>query len=83
MAEQERQTVTAVMYHRLFEGDPVGRAILEDLTRRYAKPPVYEGGIDGIRKSDYRAGARAVIEFIVRRINQAIGAEPEATDDEV
>lgn len=71
------------MYHRLFEGDPVGQAVLEDLTRRFVKAPVFEGGIDGVRKSDFRAGSRAVMEFIVRRINQATGAEPEATDSEV
>jgi len=63
-------------YAQLFEQHHVGKLVLEDLLTRYAKGPVLEGGIDGIRKSDYRAGARAVVEFIVRRTNQATGAEP-------
>ena len=79
-----RPVVTPQMYARLFEGDSTGSAILEDLTAKFVRPPVLDGGIDGVRKSDFRAGSRAVIEFIVRRINQASGVEPdtqETTDD--
>jgi len=64
------------MYARIFEGNPTGEALLEDLTRRFVRPPVLEGGIDGIRKSDVRAGSRAVIEHIVNQINLAGGVPP-------
>lgn len=80
--QSERPAVTALMYHRVFEGDPVGRLLLEDLVRRFSKGPVFEGGIDGVRKSDFRAGSREVVEFIVRKINQATGAEPETQENE-
>ena len=60
-------------YARVFENFPEGKLVLEELVRRFARGPIFEGGIDGIRKSDYRAGARSVPEFILRQINQASG----------
>ncbi len=64
------------IYRRVFEANPDGAAIFEELLRRFARPPVYDGGIDGIRKSDHRAGARSVVEFITSRINEANGVDP-------
>lgn len=60
-------------YANLFEATPLGRQVFEHLTRRFARPPVYEGGIDGIRKSDFRAGANSVIQFIVAQLNRNNG----------
>jgi hypothetical protein len=75
--------VDAAMFARVFENHHEGRLLLEELTRRFARPPVLEGGIDGIRKSDFRAGQREVVEFIVRQINRANGvtdANPEESE---
>lgn len=63
-------------FARIFEGSPAGERVFDDLVRRFARSPVYSGGIDGIRESDRRAGQREVVEFITRRINQAHGVEP-------
>lgn len=72
----------AEAYARIFSNTPEGAAILEDLVRRFARGPVFEGGIDGVRKSDYRAGQRSVTEFIVSRINQASGFPDPAPSEE-
>ena len=56
-------------YAQVFVANPQGARVLEHLTRKYCRPPVLEGGIDGIRRSDFRAGARSVIEYLVARSN--------------
>ena len=48
-------------------------AILEDLTRRFARPAVTTGGLDAVLQTYHRDGARRVIEFIVAQINRANG----------
>lgn len=60
-------------YARCFESNPAGVAVLEHLERRFAGKHVLEGGIDGIRKSDFNAGMRAVIEYVALKISQAHG----------
>lgn len=63
------------MYVRVFEQHAEGALVLADLERRFSKGPVFAGGIDGVRRSDFNAGARSVIEFIALRINQANGVQ--------
>lgn len=62
-------------FANLFESTPRGKLVFDTLLRRFNRPPTYEGGIDGIRKSDYRAGARAVIDHIVNQINRNSGIQ--------
>lgn len=78
---QKVTQVDGLMYARVFEQHAEGALVLEDMIRRFAKPPVLEGGIDGIRKSDFRAGARSVVEFITNRINQAHGVSDDVQDE--
>ena len=61
------------IYRRIFEQDSDGAAILDELWRVFAKGAVTKGGIDAILETYHRDGARAVLEHIVRRINQANG----------
>jgi hypothetical protein len=68
-------------YARVFEQTPEGQAVQQDLVRRFARGPVFQGGIDGVRQSDFRAGQRSVIEFIVNRANQAT-AYPDPPQEE-
>jgi hypothetical protein len=78
--QQEPKLASPEDYANLFESTPRGKLVFDSLIRRFNRPPCYEGGIDGIRKSDFRAGARAVIDFIVNQINRNNGvaeAEPE------
>lgn len=56
--------------------------MFDSLIRRFNRPPTYEGGIDGIRKSDFRAGARAVIDFIVNQINRNNGVQDLSEESE-
>lgn len=73
--------IPPAIYARLFEEDGDGAAVLEELTRRFARPAKLEGGIDAVLTTYHRDGARSVIEFIVARINQAHGV-PAHDDDE-
>lgn len=75
------QRIDAAAYARLFEGNADGPAVLEDLIRRFARPPVLEGGIDAILKTYDRGGSRRVVEFIASMINQANGV-PDAHNEE-
>lgn len=76
------QTVPPATYAAVFEDDVRGQAILEDLVRRFARPAVKTGGIDAVLQTFMRAGNREVVDFLLRRINQARGAEPETEADE-
>jgi hypothetical protein len=76
------EPVPASTYADVFEVDARGQAILEDLVRRFAKPAVTRGGIDAVLQTYQRAGAREVIDFILRRCDQARGVEPADSDDE-
>lgn len=67
------------VYRRVFSEWKDGEQILEELTRRFARPAKLEGGIDAVLTTYHRDGARSVLEFIVNRINQANGVP--ADDD--
>lgn len=67
------------VYARLFEDDPGGAAILEELTRVFAKNAVTDGGIDAVLKTYQRDGARRVLEFIMTKCNATRGVP--ASDD--
>lgn len=74
---------TPADYYRVFEMSAAGQRVQSDLLVRFSRGPVFEGGIDGVRKSDFRAGARAAIEHIIRRINQANGVnDPDPPEQE-
>ncbi|VWD22318.1 hypothetical protein [Burkholderia contaminans] len=65
------------IYKQLFEDDRRGAAILEELTRVFARPAVTVGGIDAILQTYLRDGQRRVIDFIVTQINRANGVQTE------
>lgn len=62
-------------YAALFEDDRRGAAILEHLTRLFARPAVTSGGIDAVLQTYQREGQRRVLEFIVGQINRAHGVD--------
>lgn len=69
------QNPTPQDYAALFEDDRRGAAILEHLTRLFARPAVTTGGIDAVLQTYHRDGQRRVIEFIVTQINRAHGVD--------
>jgi hypothetical protein len=73
---------TAKLYKELFEDDRRGAAILEDLTRRFARPAVTTGGIDAVLQTYHRDGMRRVVEFIVTQINRANGVDTSEQENE-
>lgn len=73
------EPVPPEVYARIFESDPQGAAVLEELTRVFARPAVLEGGIDAIIKTYDRNGSRKVLDFIVMKCNATRGVP--ASDD--
>lgn len=67
--------ITPELYKAIFEDDRRGAAILEDLTQRFARPAVTQGGIDAVLQTYHRDGMRRVIEHIVSMINRANGVD--------
>lgn len=59
-------------YKRVFEEDPAGQAILDDLVRRFSLPPSFDEH-NAVLKTYYREGQRSVVNFILSRINRANG----------
>lgn len=66
---------TPADYAALFEDDKRGAAILEHLTRTFARPAVVTGGIDAVLETYQRDGQRRVLEFIVTQCNRAHGVD--------
>lgn len=64
-------------YARVFENIPEGAQILDELVRRFGKNPYVKGGIESARQTDFNSGAFEVVQFILRRINQANGVSDE------
>lgn len=71
---------TPEQYKALFEDDLRGAAILEHLTRTFARPAVVTGGIDAVLATYQRDGQRRVLEFIVNQINRAHGVDVNQED---
>lgn len=61
------------MYARVFEEHHEGKLIFEDLVKRFAREPFVPGGRAAERQTLRNLGARAVIDFMVKRINQSHG----------
>ena len=76
------EPLDASAYARVFEGHHEGALILEDLTRRFGGALFVKGGEEGRRETDYRLGRRAVLDFIVAKVNQAHDVPPADGDDE-
>lgn len=64
-------------YQRLFDRNPEGEAILEDLVKRFSLPPSFDEHNASL-KTYYRAGQRSVIDFILSRVNRANGVTEHA-----
>jgi hypothetical protein len=71
----ERPIVTSEMYAQVFGPGTPGEKVLEDLITKFVRPPILEGGIDGVRKSDFRSGCRKPLDYIIAKINQASGIQ--------
>lgn len=68
-------TPTPDLYKQVFEDDRRGAAILEHLTKLFARPAVTAGGIDAVLQTYHRDGQRRVLEYIVGQINRANGVQ--------
>jgi hypothetical protein len=78
----DKPVVTPEMYAQVFGPGTAGEKVLEDLIAKFIRPPVFDGGIDGVRKSDFRSGSRRVLDFIMLKINQAGGVAPAADEEQ-
>ena len=85
--EQQQRTVAPTMnrlrvppetYARVFEADPLGRVILEDLVARFHDCTMFDP--ENARKTDFKLGSREVVQFILKRIGQ-VNAPPQSDQD--
>lgn len=72
---QSNHSPTPEDYRDLFEVDKRGQRILDDLIRRFVRPPVMTGGIDAVLQTYDRAGQRKPLDFITTQINRANGVQ--------
>lgn len=67
-AQADRLRVPPETYARVFEADPLGRQILDDLVARFHDGAMFDK--DSARVTDFNLGSRHVVQFILRRIGQ-------------
>lgn len=67
-------------YQIIFDS-PAGQLVLEDLVQRFSGRVYVPGGQEGERETCFRSGRREVVEFILRQINRANGAEPSPEEE--
>jgi hypothetical protein len=71
------------LYKAVFEDDRRGQALLEDLHRRFCvRPNPNDFTQEGMLRGFVRSHQREVIEYIVRQINRANGAQEEPEQEE-
>ena len=63
------------LYRDLFEADRRGQAILADLARRFVRPPPRGFDAAAMNETFARAHQRAVIDYILGRIDRANGVQ--------
>jgi hypothetical protein len=70
-----KQALPPEVYARVFENIPEGGQILEELVARFGRNPYVKGGLEADRQTAFNAGALEVVNFILRRIEQAQGGD--------
>jgi hypothetical protein len=73
---------TAAEYRTCFEMSKAGELVLQDLVNRFCGSTYVRGGLEAQRETDFRSGRREVVEFILRQINSANGADTVQPPDE-
>ncbi|MEQ6971032.1 hypothetical protein [Pectobacterium polaris] len=68
-------------YKRIFEETPGGAEVLDELTRRFGGAVFVKGGPEGDRQTCFNAGRRDVLDFILRRLNEADGVSDDVVED--
>ena len=66
----------------VFQEAPGGAQILEHLILRFGGAPYVKGGHEADRETCYRAGQRAVVDYILAMINRANGVTSEIDTNE-
>jgi hypothetical protein len=75
---RERQPLDPAAYLRIFEHNPEGAAILEELVARFGRNP-YVPGPGGDRDTAFNAGTNKVVQHILNKIAVAQGAPDDST----
>ena len=61
------------LYREIFETDRRGAALFDDLCRHFAKGPARGFDASAVNETFARAHQRAVVDYILARINRANG----------
>lgn len=76
------QAALDALYRDIFETDKRGAVLFEDLCRHFAKGPARGFDQSAMNQTFARAHQRAVIDYILQRINRANGVNEGAPTDE-
>ncbi|MCK7435905.1 hypothetical protein [Enterobacter bugandensis] len=82
MTPSKRQPLSPRDFKHIFEEAPGGAQILEHLIARFGGAPYVKGGHEADRETCYRAGQRAVVDYIVAMINRSNGIHEETQPNE-
>ena len=77
MTPTRRQPLTPRDFKHVFEEAPGGSQILEHLILRFGGAAYVKGGHEADRETCYRAGQRAVVDYIIAMVNRANGVTSE------
>ena len=69
------KALDATLYRDVFQDGTIGGEVLEELIMRFGRDTYVAGGAEGARQTDFNCGKKAVIDFIILRINQANGVD--------
>ncbi|WP_225760232.1 hypothetical protein [Leclercia sp. Marseille-Q4284] len=78
----KRSRLTPRDFKHIFEEAPGGLQILDHLIVRFGGAAYVKGGHEADRETCYRAGQRAVVDYILAMINRANGLTSETEPDE-
>lgn len=69
-------------FKHVFEETAGGPQILEHLILRFGGAAYVKGGHEADRETCYRAGQRAVVDYLIAMINRSNGVTSETQDNE-
>lgn len=78
----KRAALTPRDFKHVFEETAGGPQILEHLILKFGGAAYVKGGHEADRETCYRAGQRAVVDYLVAMINRSSGVQPETNEHE-
>ena len=82
MTPSRRTPLSPRDFKHVFEETAGGSQILDHLILRFGGAAYVKGGLEADRETCYRAGQRAVVDYLIAMINRANGLTSETEPNE-